>query len=115
MKKDRLDGSRCKAISAAWRTGYDEQMILESALFNSENQHRRALLEMVEAECRAQISVAFLRAAERDLAALCAVNEEEIRRWGHNYSECEVEMALSVERAETSLLEVPPLHRNGIP
>ena len=92
-------------VSVAWRSGSEEQLLLEYVLFESENQHKRALNRMLEAERRADITVMALRSAESKFSALCNAHEEEIRKCGRKYSENEVDMDLSLERAENKLLQ----------
>jgi hypothetical protein len=96
----------CSVISAAWRNGNDEQIVLEYVLFESENQHQRALQQMLEAERRAKVAVVALRKAEKELDKICDLHEEEVRRWGRHYSESEIDMDLSVEKAENILVQV---------
>ena len=93
-------------ISAAWRSGSDEQIVLEYVLFEAETQHKHALKQLVEAECRAQNAVVALRSAETHLLALSDVHDEELRQFGRHYSEREIHLDISVENAENSLLQV---------
>ena len=96
---------RQRNLIAAWRSGHEEQLVFEYILFESENQHRLALKKMLESERKANITLTALRSAERELSALVDIHDEEIRNWGRHYGEREVEMDISIERAESVLLQ----------